>query len=54
MNMIERYALEAGMEGHVFSEGRGERIYIFISMYYEMAPCQFSNVKLTGGMCFVD
>ena len=32
--MIERYAVEAGVEGNDFSEGRGERIYIY--MYKEI------------------
>ena len=28
MNIIERYVVEAGVEGNDFSEGRGERINI--------------------------
>ena len=30
MNMREIYAVEAGVEGHVFSEGEGGRKYIYI------------------------
>ena len=48
MNIIEKYAVEAGVEGHVFSEAEGgENIYIYIYKEIKSMETRFHSMKIT-------